>query len=408
MPSEALAEIDLASFAWTDWAENPYPLYRRLRDEVPVYHDAPNDTYVVTRYADVYGILTDPRRFSNIPRAILDGTQAPTSQIRMEDQPRHTFVRGLVTPMFTPKEMRRLGPYFQDLARELVDATEGGDVVEITSSFAIPLPCRVALDLIGLPTEDQPRFKKLTDERMRIIMTRGNRVPTPASEAHYEEMRAEIWEIVLPVIATRRVEPQHDAITRVVQAQDALGKDEIPDSLLLNILLELMTAGFETTQHLIELLLSYLADEPELWQTLRADRELVPVAIEEMLRWWSPMQALQRRAAKDVELHGVAIPKHASVTTVYGSANRDERAYDDPDTFRLDRDLNRHVGFSAGIHYCAGAPVTRHEVKALLDELLDRYSRIERAGPSERWPNLMVGRVGCIPGWRTVPVRFVR
>jgi cytochrome P450 family 109 len=408
MTSGALAEIDLASFDWTDWAENPYPLYRRLRDEMPVYHDAPNDTYVVTRYADVYGILTDPKRFSNIPRAILDGTQRPTSQIRMEDQPRHTFVRGLVTPMFTPKEMRRLAPYLQGLARELVDATEESEVVDITSAFAIPLPCRVALDLIGLPPEDQPRFKELTDERMRIIMTRGNRPPTPESEGRYEEMRESLWEIVRPVITARRADPQHDAITRVVQAQDSLGKKEIPDDLLLNILLELMTAGFETTQHLIELLLDYLADEPELWERLRAERELVPVAIEEMLRWWSPMQALQRRAAEDVELHGVAIPRHASVTTVYGSANRDERAYDDPDTFRLDRDLNRHVGFSAGIHYCAGAPVTRHEVKALLDELLDRYPRIERAGPSERWPNLMVGRVGCIPGWRTVPVRLHR
>ena len=144
-----------------------------------------------------------------------------------------------------------------------------------------------------------------------------------------------------------------------------------------------MTAGFETTQHLIELFLSHLADDPDLWRALRGDRELLGPAIEEQLRWWSPMQALHRRAAEDVELHGVVIPRHATVTTVYGSANRDEREFEEPDEYRLDRDLKRHVAFSAGIHYCAGAPVARHEVMALLNELLDRFARVEHAGAPE-------------------------
>ncbi len=402
-----MAAIDLASFDWTDWAADPYPLYRRLRDEAPVYHDRRNEAYIVTRYDDVYGVLLDHKRFSSIPRAVRDGLQPPTSQIRMEDQPRHTFVRGLVMPLFTPKELRRMRPYLDGLARELVEAVAGDEVVDITSAFAIPLPSTVALHLIGLPREDHPRFKQLTDERLRIIMARVSTPVTRESEARYEAMRDELREIVYPVIEARRREPQHDAISRVVGAQAELREEEIPDSLVMNIVLELMTGGFETTQHLIELLLGHLVDSPDLWARLRAEPDLVPQAIEEMLRWWSPMQALHRRAAEDVELHGVVIPADATVTTVYGSANRDEREFADPDTFRLDRDLKRHVAFSAGIHYCAGAPVARFEVKALLDELLRRYRGIERVGPSEPYPNIMPGRVGMIPGWSRIPVRFV-
>jgi cytochrome P450 len=159
-------DIDLSSFSWTDWAADPYPLYKQLRNEMPVYHDEPNEAYVLTRYADVYGVLLDTERFSSIPKAILDGTQPPTSQIRMEDKPRHTFVRGLVMPLFTPKELRGLAPHLKGLAHELVDAVAGQEVVEATTAFAIPMPSRVALHLIGLPNEDHPRFKQLTDERL--------------------------------------------------------------------------------------------------------------------------------------------------------------------------------------------------------------------------------------------------
>ena len=174
------------------------------------------------------------------------------------------------------------------------------------------------------------------------------------------------------------------------------------------MLLELVTGGFETTQHLIESLVDHLADHPELWARLREDRTLVPKAIEEMLRFRSPTQALGRRPLEDVELHGVAIPAQSWVTVVYGSANRDERVFPDPDTFDLDRDLRRHVAFSAGIHYCPGAPVTRAETHLLLEELLDRYTSVERAGPSRPNPNPMPGMVGKILGWSQVPVRFRR
>ena len=399
----------IAPDEWTANADDPWPLYKRLRDEAPVHHDEANGTYLLTRHDDVYRVLVDHRMFSSVPRVILEGREPPTSEIRMADEPRHSDLRRIVAPLFSPGAMRRLDVYLKDVAQEIVDAAEGADVTEVSSALAIPLPGRVALDLVGLPQSQHDRFMELIDARLRIVLRRSNGgAMTDDDRETLARVQAEMWEIVLPVIDERRHTPQPDAITRLAEAQAERGRDDIPDSLFLNMLLELITAGFETTQHLIELLLSHLADEPALWTRLRDDRSLLPAAIEEMLRWRSPVQALGRRASEDVEFHGVTVPADAWITTVYGSANRDEREFPDPDAFRLDRDLKRHVAFSAGIHYCVGAPVTRNEVCALLGELLDRYTGIERAGASVPWPNTMPGRPGKILGWKTVPVRFVR
>jgi cytochrome P450 len=223
-----------------------------------------------------------------------------------------------------------------------------------------------------------------------------------------ESVREQMWELVVPVIAARRARPENDAISRILEKQDEVGKEELSDDVFLNMLLELVAGGFETTQHLIEMLLSHLADHPDLWARLGDDRSLIPKAIEEMLRWRSPVQALGRRATEDIVLHGVTIPANSWVTVTYGSANRDEREFDEPDSYDVDRELRRHVAFSAGIHYCPGAPVSRAETRLLLEELLDRYRTVERAGPSLPSPNPMPGKPGKILGWRQVPVHFAR
>jgi cytochrome P450 len=192
-----------------------------------------------------------------------------------------------------------------------------------------------------------------------------------------------------------------------VQAQEREGLGEMSDELIIDMLLHLLTGGFHTTQHLIESLLDLLADRPDLWERMRGDRRLVAIAIEEMLRFDAPVQALQRRAIADVEMHGVTIPADSALAMVYGSANRDERVFEHPDTFSLDRDVTRHMAFSAGIHYCPGAPVSRFEVTALVNEMLDRYATIDRAAPSERWPERSQN-VQSMRGFRSVPIRLLR
>ena len=407
MPSAL--EIELDDIDWTAWADEPFPLYRRLRDEAPVYWDERNQTFVLTRHDDVYGVLLDPGRFSSVPLDILEGRQPPTSEIRQADAPRHRFVRNIVGPLFNPAAMRSREEIIRAIVREIVDAAEGPDVIEISSAIATPLPAWVALGLIGLPQAQHERFNQLMDDRLEMILTRGSRAESSEADlARLARVREEMWEMVVPVIAERRAQPENDAISRILAKQDEVGKEELSDDVFLNMLLELVAGGFETTQHLIEMLVSHLADHPALWDRLGADRTLIPKAIEEMLRWRSPVQALGRRATEDVVLHDVTIPANSWVTVAYGSANRDEREFDEPDSYDVDRELRRHVAFSAGVHYCPGAPVSRAETRLLLEELLDRYRTVERAGPSLPSPNPMPGKPGKILGWRQVPVHFER
>jgi cytochrome P450 len=402
-------EIDLADLDWTVWADDPFPAYRALRDRAPVYWDERNQTYVLTRHDDVYHVLLNHKTYSSVPLEILEGRQPPTSEIRQQDEPRHSFIRNIVAPLFNPGAMRRREEIIRDIVRTVLDRTEEHDVVEVSTMIGTPLPATVALGLIGLPHEQHAAFNRLMDQRLAFLLNRGSTgQASDEALADFARIRREMWEIVAPLIEERRREPQPDAITRILEKQDEVGKEELSDDVFLNMLLELVTGGFETTQHLIESLVDHLADHPELWARMRADRELVPKAIEEMLRFRSPTQALGRRPLVDVEHHGVTIPANSWVTIVYGSANRDEREFPDPDTYDVDRELRRHVAFSAGVHYCPGAPVSRAESRILFEELLDRYRTVERAGSSVPNPNPMPGRVGKILGFGEVPVRFVR
>jgi cytochrome P450 family 109 len=401
----AVVDVTLGPIRWADWRDDPIPLYRFLRDEHPVYYDAPNNVYLVTRYADVDMVLKQHKRFSSTPLHMVDTERI--SPLREEDQPRHTFLRRIVMPLFAPREMRRLEPYFTGLAQELLDEAERSDVVEISSQLAVPLPGRVTCDILGVPLDEHRRFLELTAERLALLGVSDGRIAADPSLRSLEVIRDDLWSIVGPVVQSRRTTPEHDAITLLVQAQETHGRDEVSDQMIVDMLLHLLTGGFHTTQHLLESLLHLLADRPDLWQRMRDDRSLVPIAIEEMLRYDAPVQALRRRALEDVVLNDVEIPRDGSLAMVYGSANHDERVFSDPGTFSLDRDVTRHMAFSAGIHYCPGAPVSRFEVRALFDEMLDRYVSIERAGPSEHWPRRNVN-VQVMHGYRSVPVRLIR
>jgi cytochrome P450 len=399
------AGVEFEPVVWSDWSHDPYPLYRMLRNERPVYYDAPNDRYVVTRYQDASMVLSTADRFSNRYR-VFDGERTVISPLRREDAPRHTFLRRIVMPMFTPGEMRRLEPYFRDVVCELLDAAERDQIVEVSAQLATPLPGRVTCDLLGLPLEQHARFLNLTNERQHLSALSERRAAPGSDQRTADDLRDDMWEIVGPIVEMRGANPKHDAISLLAQAQKRYGRDELGDGLIIDILLQLLTAGFHTTQHLTEMLISLLADRDDLWKQLRADRSLVLVAIEEMLRFDAPVQSLPRRAVGEQVVADTVIPADAAIDVVFGSANRDERAFEDPDTYRLDRLGKRHMAFSAGVHYCPGAPVSRFEVRALLNEMLDRYETIERAGPSEPWPINDQRTVAAVHGLRSVPIRL--
>jgi cytochrome P450 len=378
-------------------ALDPYPLYRRLRDEWPVLHDAERDSYLVSRFDDVYAVLADHRRFSSVPAEVARDPSLRIAPIIQRDPPEHTAMRRLVTPVFTPRAMKQLQPHLDGVVRELIDAAEEREVVECSSAFAVPLPGRVTLDILGLPVESHSAFHALTEERVMIMHAPHRALRT------IEEIRADLWNLIEPVVRARQKSPALDVVTVLVGAQADQGLEQLPDQLIVDMLMQVLVGGFETTQHLIELLLSYLADHPETWARLREDRTLIDQAADEMVRWESPVQWMHRRATADAEIAGTTIPAGADVIVMYGSANRDERQFPEPDEFQLERNLKRHLAFSYGIHYCVGAPLTRFEVRTLLNQLLDRYVRLERAGPSQPWLKL-----GNFRGLAHVPVRLVR
>jgi len=405
-PNSQIGEVDAETHHWSDWAANPYPFYKTLRDHQPVFHDeevGPHGSYLVTRYHDVSAVLRDIDRFSNIPLNLLDvDPDERISPLRMADPPRHSWLRAIVMPLFTSKEMRSREAYFKDLAEGLLDVVETKDVVEVSSQLAIPLPGRVTCDLLGLPVEEHLRFIDLTTERRELSVAQQRRLEGEGGRT-IEGLREEMWAIVAPLASARRLEPRSDAISLLVRAQDKVGKEQLSDKLIVDMLLLLLTGGFHTTQHLVENFLDLMADREDLWRRLRAEPSLIAPAVEEMLRYEAPVQMLPRRARAEVEIAGTRIPANATLQMVYGSANRDERVFDDPDTFLLEREPNRHLTFSGGIHTCPGSPVTRFEVNALIKEMTVRYARIERAGPSEPW-----SQTGGMRGYRKVPVRLIR
>jgi hypothetical protein len=398
------------SIDWGDWADDPYPLYRMLRDEAPVYFDEGCAAYVITRYDDVAEVFRDHRHFSSRALVEIEGGREQMSPIKEADPPAHTFRRRIVAPLFTIGQMRKRTGYFQAVAREVLSGVEDGSEVEVSSQIAIPLAARVTCDLLGIPFDHQARFRELTLERIGMLYANRSLPGEPQPSAGtrtIDDVRADLWEIVGPLVRERAVEPRDDAISLLVAAQRTEGADELSDVLFMNMLLTLIAGGLETTQRLVEMLASLLADRPDLWRRLREDRSLVDRAIEEMMRWDAPFQAGRRRALQDVEIRGVPIPRNSTLMPVCGSANRDERAFADPDRYDVDRDLTRHLGFGVGIHYCPGAPVTRFEVRALLDEMLEQYDSIERSGPSQAWPapNPKL-TVEAMRGYQRVPVRL--
>ena len=398
----------LENIIWPDWSHDPYPLYRVLRDEQPVFYDAKNNEYLLTRNEDVTTYLANKELFSNVPVEHLkpDFKESDrVSPLRENDPPQHTWLRSIVTPLFSPKLMRSYELYFDRLSIELLDAVDQKDVVDVSNDLAIPLPGRVTCDLLGVPLSEHKLFMDLTAERLMVLRHQyGHDVPAGRP---IDQIRVDLWKVLRPVVESRKVDPKDDAITYLLRAQDEVGKEKLSDDVFIDMLLHLLTGGFHTTQHLIEMLVSLFSDRQDLWQRLREDKSLVTAAIEEMLRYDAPVQTASRRAVDECEIRGVTIPRNGRVKMVLGSANRDERAFDKPDEYWLDRSTKRHLAFATGIHLCPGAPVSRAEVKSLLVAMLTRYERIERLGPSQRWESGQ-GSVDALHGYKHVPVRLVR
>ena len=350
---------------------NPFPLYARGR-ELGIHRHAGLPVLSVFRYADTVEVLRDSATFSNVfppPPELADFDGRPPSMLGT-DPPEHERLRGLVNQAFTPKIIRRLEPRMVEIADQLLDSGLAQRRVDLVQALTYPLPVTVIAEIIGVPTEDNARFKDWSD---KLVETLGTGLFAPPNRETLERNRAivdELGEYFRRLVELRRADPREDLLTGLAQAE--LEGSKLSFDELLQMLILLLVAGNETTTTLIGNTVLTLLDHPAELARLRRDPELVPSAIEEVLRYSSPVQLDPRRAARDVELCGEKVREGEMVISWLGSANRDESVFREPDRFDVGRKENRHLAFGFGTHYCLGSNLARLEAQIALRALLGR------------------------------------
>jgi cytochrome P450 len=392
------ATIDLLSAA--SFANgHPHDHYRWLRDNAPVYRHAEPDGpgfWVVTRYDDVKAIGRDPETFSSEPTVMITDDTAieigDHKMMLMADPPYHTRLRRVINHEFTPKSAERLRPRIESLCRAIVDAVVEQGECDFMTDIAGEIPSYVIAELMGIPLDDGRRLYNLTE----TIHAAPESQPPGAGMSAVVEM----FNYAHEVSQEKRRDPRADLATKILQAEvDGRRLDDIDFNLFFLLLVD---AGGDTTRNLLGGGLLALFEHPEERARLQQDLDgLLPSAVEEMLRWVSPVTYMRRRATRSITLHDTDIAPGDKVVMYYGSANRDERAFPDADRFDIARTPNEHVAFGGGgPHFCLGAHIARVEIAAMLREVLTRLPDIEAAGPVEWLAS------NFISGPKHLPVRF--
>lgn len=379
--------------------QNPYPIYKALREQSPFPLDAgpAGKTWVLLKHDDVYNTLRNHEVFSSASgmgasSGIDPGQGALNMVLINDDPPRHTRFRRIVNKTFTPRRVAQVQPLIESLAAETLDAMGTGEV-DIVSNYTIPLPVRVIASLLGIPGEDYRTFKAWSDA---LIGGQSGGMSGMGGPRNIGPM----LEYFKGIAAERRESAGGDDLISLLVQPDGDG-ELLEDWEVIGFCVLLLVAGNETTTNLMGNMFNKLATMPELWSRLREDRSLVPIVVEETLRWQSPVQFIMRRAVADAEVGGVKIEKGDRVLPYFAAANHDPEAFPEPDEFRLDRDLHNHVAFGMGIHYCLGAPLARAEAQVSLNAFLDRFERLEPGSE----PGVRLGGIPLIYGFRELRLR---
>jgi cytochrome P450 len=377
---------------------SPYALFARARREHPLWRHEGLPLSSVFRYADCQAILRDPKTWSSMfptPPGFAP-EDVPRSMIVM-DPPEHTRLRGLVSQAFTPKRIRELAPRIATIAHELLDDALARREVDLVDALTYPLPVIVIAEMIGIPAGDRGQFKAWSDALVAPLGSVFFAPPSPELVQEQRRIRTELEAYFVRLVEERRRAPKDDLLTALVQAE--LEGSRLSFEELLAMLILLLVAGNETTTNLIGNAALELLAHPDALAAVRADPSLVPGAIEEILRYASPVQMDPRIATRDVEIQGKVVPAGEFVLCWLGSANRDEAMFDEPETFDVRREKNNHISFGFGPHYCLGASLATLEAVVAVRVLLERTRRFRRVdeAPLPFHPSIVFRGVTKLP-----------
>ena len=377
---------------------DPHPVWKRLRDEAPLYYNEKYDFFALSRWDDVEPALVDWESYrsgkGSVLELIKENLDLPPGIILFEDPPVHDIHRGLLARVFTPKKMNAIEPKVRDFCARSLDPLVGAGGFDFIADLGAQMPMRTIGYLLGIPESDQEAIRDRLDEGLRL-----NEDGTPKQAT----LEAGDGEIFGQYIDWRVDHPSDDLMTEMLNAEfeDETGTRRrlTRDEILLYVNM-IAGAGNETTTRLIGWTGKLLAEHPDQRLELVDDRTLIPNAIEELLRYEAPSPIQSRYVARDVEVHGHVVREGSVMVLLNGSANRDDRHFPDADRFDIHRQIGHHLSFGYGLHFCLGAALARLEGRVALDEVLQRFPEWE-----VDWDNAKMARTSTVRGWESLPVR---
>jgi pimeloyl-[acyl-carrier protein] synthase len=374
---------------------NPYPLLHELRAKAPVYWSEAIGAWLITRYDDIVVTMKDTSHFSNENRLGQATAYLPTEKrikfkpfedhyktkgLLHSDPPDHTRLRSLVTKEFTPKLVMEMKPQIQQTVDRLLDAAEAKGGMDVVPELAAALPVSVIAEILGVPVSDRHYIKKWTDA---ILGFQGVNKPSEEDLSRAQECLIELRAYLMEMVKERRQRPRQDLLGKFV-AFEAAG-ERLSEAELLNTCVTLFTAGHETTLSFISNTIYTLLSHPEQFQLLKEDPALLTPALEESLRFESPVSRQARLMKTDAELGGQVIKQGQVVMQMLNSANRDPKYFDEPDKFDIRRQNNRHMAFGQGIHFCVGATLARTEATIAISTVIRRFPNLKLRDAKPDW-----------------------